>query len=283
MREDRMPLSRIAFALAVSASVFSCASSPPAPEYVPTGRGMIIPLYIYPDGTAPARAGWDAVAAVAQSFPDLEVIAVINPASGPGVERDSAYRRAVRRLNRSGAVLVGYVPLGYGARSLRDVDQDLERWQRFYPDVGGFFLDEVPSRAIVREHGAGILTPQVDLTAVAIRTRGMTGHAGPVVANPGVPVAESYFGRGGFDIVVTHEELVWPEPSTLEHASPRSATLVYGDGVWDEDRFIQVSRSRGYVFVNDHLLDITGRGTYPWSFLPGNLHRQAELLTREAR
>lgn len=276
---------RAPLAFVATISIFACASTPGPRDFAPAGRGLIIPLYIYPGDDEGARAAWDLVGEAARTFPDVDVIAVVNPANGPGTAADSRYRSAIRRLDRSGVILAGYVPLGYGARSLVDVNEDLRRWRDLYPRVTGFFFDEVPVPPAESGSGGGgsPLAPQVDLSAVTVRARGHAGHAGPIIANPGVPAPDYYFGRELFDLVVVHEETRWPQRDSREvpgAIAGRSALLVYGSGVWDEDALRDSVQQYGYVFVNDHARDITGTGTYPWSFLPRDLLRQVEIIAR---
>lgn len=265
---------RIPLVLAVTLSVMACRSTTPPPEYVPGGRGLVIPLYIYPGNSPGTRAAWDLVAEVAKRNPTVEVIAVINPSNGPGTRRDAQYRRAVRRLRRAGVILVGYVPLGYGSRPFRSVTDDLQRWRTLYPEVRGYFFDEVPLPA------PGSLVPTVDLASLAIRARGLIDHAGPIIANPGVPAPREFYGPDTFDIVVAHEEMRPPAADALPapDLARRSAVLLYGDGAWDEGLFRELAGQYGYLFVNDHRRDITGSGAYPWNYMPDNLGRQAEIV-----
>ncbi|TVR72453.1 MAG: hypothetical protein EA427_03260 [Spirochaetaceae bacterium] len=274
---------RAPLVLAVTLGIMACRSAPPAREYVPAERGMVIPLYIYPGDSPGARAAWDLVVEVAREVPEVEVIAVINPANGPGTERDRRYRSALRRLKRGGVILVGYVPLGYGTRPLREVTEEMQRWRALYPEVEGFFFDEVPVPAA--SSASGPLAPRLDLASLTIRARGLTDHAGPVIANPGVAAPREYFGREMFDIVVVHEDTRRPaeDSAPASALAGRSALLLYGDGVWNEPFVRDMAGRYGYLFVNDHTLDITGSGAYPWNYMPGNLERQAVILREERR
>lgn len=241
---------------------------------------MIIPLYIYPAGSPGAREAWDLVGATAQAFPELEIIAIINPANGPGRERDPNYVRAVRRLAQQGVVLVGYVHLEYGHRPLREVQEDLRQWRRLYPQVSGIFFDEVASSA----DSSRSLAPVIDHELVVRRARDgggrrVHGGAGPIIGNPGVPVPPHFLASGLFDIVVVHEETHWPRENPAIPGFPhRSALMVYGDNVTDPAQLRSAAEHGGYHFVNDHQDDITGAGTYPWSFLPRSLKEQARII-----
>ncbi|HEX7031758.1 MAG TPA: spherulation-specific family 4 protein [Nitrososphaera sp.] len=45
--------------------------------------GIMVPLYTYPGET------WDTVVETKNDHPDVPIVAIVNPASGPGGSRDS--------------------------------------------------------------------------------------------------------------------------------------------------------------------------------------------------
>jgi hypothetical protein len=47
---------------------------------------------------------------------DAPVIAVVNPASGPGTKADANYAKVFERAKKTKATLIGYVATGYGKR-----------------------------------------------------------------------------------------------------------------------------------------------------------------------
>jgi len=120
-----------------------------APTHAPTsppsgGSGcsaalrLLVPLYVDPG------SGWDAVIAGAAS---VSTIAIINPDNGPGGAPDSSYSSSVSQMADAGVVMVGYVYTEYGARSLSDVEADINTWATEWPHVSGIFLDEVSADA----------------------------------------------------------------------------------------------------------------------------------------
>lgn len=264
-------------------SVVSCVTST-AVEYRPGGAGMIIPLYIYPeDARGRLPRSYDAVAKLARSRPELQIIAVINPADGPGEERDPNYRRAVRALSRAGVVLAGYVPWGYGSRDQAAVIADVGRWERLYPGMSGIFVDEFPATTS-RSRWNRELEPRVR----EIWRRAKEAGYSAVIANPGTPVPLSYYESGLLDLIVVHEGPRWPEqpsalgPALLPDSRRRSAVLIYGATVWDPERFRSLADTVGYLFVNDFDRDMAGIRSYEWSHLPDNLREQAQLIVRES-
>src|SRR2546422_2011960 len=62
-----------------------------------TNSGVVVPLYTYPtDGT------WAATLQAKNAHPDVPIIAVINPADGPGVLTDSNYVQGVKNFHAAG-------------------------------------------------------------------------------------------------------------------------------------------------------------------------------------
>lgn len=227
------------------------------------GPGVLVPMYIYPDspgldGTlSPRRHAWEDLASFARTAPDLHVIVVVNPASGPGMTRDGNYR-----------AVSGYVAYGYGSRTTRELRRDLRRWRRLYPTVRSLFLDEVPDgRADRRDRLAALAT-------VVAKARD-AGFSGPVIANPGASVPRAYFAEEMFDLVVIHEDARFPAGADTtirsEAVRGRSVALVYGEGVWDAHRAERLTEDAGYLFINDHFRDTTGSTGPEWTYFPDNL------------
>ena len=73
--------------------------------------GTIIPLY-----TAPTNPSWAAVAAAKAAHPAVPVLAVVNPANGPGAAPSADYTAGIARLTAAGVKVIGYVHTLWGAR-----------------------------------------------------------------------------------------------------------------------------------------------------------------------
>src|SRR5262249_18553380 len=82
-----------------------------------SGRGrrapstIAVPAYFPPGGT------WTQLSTCAPAVG----VAVLNPASGPGGAPDPSYSAAVQQAQAAGIAVLGYVPTGYGSRSLNAV------------------------------------------------------------------------------------------------------------------------------------------------------------------
>ncbi|HKU49215.1 MAG TPA: spherulation-specific family 4 protein, partial [Nitrososphaera sp.] len=54
--------------------------------------GVIVPLYIYPGEE------WDELIEIKNNNTGVPMVAIVNPASGPGTSKDSAYAAGIREL-----------------------------------------------------------------------------------------------------------------------------------------------------------------------------------------
>ena len=267
--------------LAVALLLLGSCVTPPS-ELATRGPGMIIPLYIYPaDHRGLLPEAFRAVATLAEENPELQILVVVNPANGPGETVDPNYRRAVRRLSRSGAGVLGYVASGFGERPVELMEADVARWDRLYPGVSGIFLDELLWTWERPEYEGRVATVARSLRAAAADV-----GLGAIVVNPGTPVPWFYY--EDFDVIVTYERPDWPaSPRDLvppsvgrrrANLASRTGVLIYGEGVWNRERFEELAEEVGFLFVNDHDLDIGNIRSYPWSFLAGNMRQQAKIL-----
>jgi len=98
------------------------------------GMKMLVPLYVYPGSS------WNTVISGAASVP---TIAIINPDSGPGGAPDSSYTSYMQQMANAGITMIGYVHTSYGARSLSDVEADINTYATEWSHLSGIFLDEV--------------------------------------------------------------------------------------------------------------------------------------------
>jgi hypothetical protein len=98
------------------------------------GMKMLVPLYTDPGSE------WNTIISGASSVP---TVAIINPDSGPGGAPDSSYSQYMTTMANAGVEMVGYVHTSYGARSLSDVEADIETYASEWPGLVGIFLDEV--------------------------------------------------------------------------------------------------------------------------------------------
>jgi spherulation-specific family 4 protein len=105
-----------------------CAGTLPAAEPEPR-LSLLVPAYFYPAGEGLKH--WDRLIASSARVP---VLAIVNPVSGPGDKADANYTKLLDRARRqAGLTLLGYVSTRYARRPLADVQADVDRWLRLYP------------------------------------------------------------------------------------------------------------------------------------------------------
>lgn len=98
-----------------------------------------MPLYVDPG------SDWDTVASAAAN---AEIIAIINPNSGPNPSGpNSAYRTYMAKMASAGVQMIGYVYTSYGDRSMADVQADIDTYANLYPGLSGIFFDEGATEA----------------------------------------------------------------------------------------------------------------------------------------
>ncbi|HYL67299.1 MAG TPA: spherulation-specific family 4 protein, partial [Nitrosopumilaceae archaeon] len=84
------------------------------------------------------------VLAAKQAFPNVPFNVNINPASGPGTAPSTSWASAITQLKSAGAVVTGYVPTGYGTRTVANVEGMISSYNQFYPNMlDGIMFDEV--------------------------------------------------------------------------------------------------------------------------------------------
>lgn len=216
---------------------------------------LLVPAYFYPAG--PGLKEWERLIAASARVP---IVAVVNPASGPGKEADPSYVKVLKRAREAKKLtLIGYVHTSYGKRRLEEVQADVDTWLRLYPGIQGIFFDEQAS-------GADGVKYQASLYKYA---RGKPGLK-LVVTNPGTVCAEQYLSEPAADVACLFEGPKVFDPSILppwktKYSPTRFATLSYKVGTAKAMRECiesAVEKKIGYVYVTD------AEGSNPWSRLP---------------
>jgi hypothetical protein len=199
------------------------------------------------------------------------LVIVVNPDSGPGDASEKAYADAIAGATAHKIRAIGYVNTRYGKRPLEEVKGDIERWNRYYPEVRGFFFDAQSSDA-----------GETDYYETLYRyAKGRVGDA-LIVSNPGTLCAENYFSRPATDAACVFEQPdgfdqfslpLWAERYAVE----RFAGLPYNIVGHDRMRACvrEAARKRlGYIYVTD------GNGTNPWGQLPSYWEAEVDAVRR---
>jgi hypothetical protein len=197
---------------------------------------------------------WDKLFAGARKAP---VIAIVNPASGPGQKADPNYVKLLERAKKEKATLVGYVSTSYGKRPLKDVTADIDRWLSLYDGLQGVFFDEQAS-------GPEKVDYYADLYDHARKKK-----LDLVITNPGVVCDEKYLSKPATSVPVVLES-PWKEgnlglPKWVGTYGPEHvAALPYQVKKADVMRKIveEAAKKVGYLYVTD------GDGEGRWNKLP---------------
>jgi hypothetical protein len=138
----------------------------------------------------------------------VPVVAIANPASGPGDKADENYTEVIRAATEAGVTVIGYVTTSYNERPGEEVRAEIDRWMELYPEVGGIFFDEQASGG---EHAAAMIEYARyvrEKVAAGRKQRGTTGaKEGPplVVSNPGTWCDAKFFAQGGPEVICIYE------------------------------------------------------------------------------
>jgi hypothetical protein len=225
--------------------------------------GILIPAYFSP-GTQ-----WSALNRAAERVP---LIAIMNPANGPGNASNNGYVTAINSLKRSKGRVIGYVHTSYTARSLDAVRGDIDRYYAYY-DIDGIFVDEMTN-----DSNAQHLSYYASLYE---HIKGKN-HSHLVIGNPGINAPAAYITRPAADTLVTFEHHtgydkyvpdVWTrtEPSTvlvhLCYAVTNSATMT-------NYLNLVVARNVGYDYITDD------GGNNPWGRLASYWLEEIDLIEK---
>ena len=206
--------------------------------------GLLVPAYQYPTlGTL-----WADCAAAATRVP---LVAILDPASGPGVGVDPTYTSAIGAVRAAGGRVVGYVPTFGGDAPAESVLAQVDRYRAWYA-IDGIFLDLMANDANP-SHVAYYLAVRESIRA---RERGWL-----VIGNPGTLTLEAYV--TGADVLCDFEYygegyFTWsPEPWAHAYPPRRFAHLLHTLSTADSMR-AAVARARangaGWVFVTHDVM-----------------------------
>ncbi|HVY32077.1 MAG TPA: spherulation-specific family 4 protein [Polyangiaceae bacterium] len=216
-----------------------------AAGHASVGNGCIVPLYSYPD--APA---WSALVKAKQAHPNVDVIAIVNPDSGPGANVDAAFTDGIAKLVAADIVPIGYVSTNYTKRDQSAVNGDTDQWHELYPAVQGIFFDEQSSQS----------GDEYFYSAVAGHAR--TQALDLSVGNPGTGVPNSFLST--VDVMLVYESAGTPTLNSLQkYASNRERYGIIPYAAALDVSFVKsATQSVRYVYLTDDDLP------NPWDSLP---------------
>lgn len=215
---------------------------------------LLVPAYFYPAGDGLAH--WDNLLAAADKVP---VVAIVNPASGPGRRVDSNYVAIVDRAKQTKITLIGYVSTSYAKRPIAEVQADVDGWLKMYPGIQGIFFDEQASAA---EH--------VPYYAALYKYVREEQKLSLVVTNPGTVCDEAYLSHPAADVVCLFENRTpftadrlpdWCGKYAAEHVAVLPYNVTTADGMRACLKTAAAGKV-GYLYVTDD------SGRNPWDRLP---------------
>lgn len=257
--------------LRLAVILLSClqqSGGPPTAKDEPPRLRLFVPAYFYPAGEGLKQ--WDRLL---DSAAEREIVAVLDPASGPGKRADANYVAILDRAARTRLIPIGYVTTSYGRRPIEEVKADVDRWIELYPRIKGIFFDEQAS-------GAEHVDYQASLYDYVKKER----HLDLVIANPGTVCSEGFFSRATSDSTCLFEGPRSPESLRLPawaagYAASRVAALPYkvesAEGMRGCVREA-VEAGVGYLYVTD------ADGSMPWGRLPRYWEDEVEAVGKAA-
>ena len=162
-----------------------------------TAGGTIVPLY-----TDPTDRSWTAIVSAALAHPTVEVVAIVNPADGPGPSKSADYTAGIATLQAAHIKVIGYVATGYGSHSIASMEADIDSWKSFYPTVQGIFFDEQSNDPADVGH--------YQTLSQYAKSKGLAYTVG----NPGTDVPTSYI--GALDTMMVYESDGLPSIASLK-------------------------------------------------------------------
>ncbi len=221
-----------------------------------TSVGIAIPLYTYPTDSS-----WTAVINAKQAYANVPVIAVINPASGPGSAQDSNYVQGIHNLQAAGVRVLGYVDTAYSADSLTSVEANVNLYKSWY-GVNGIFFDDMSNLATTSSYYSS-LDSYVHSAIPGSTTLG----------NPGTTVPTALI--GSLDILNIYEGGSYPALSSITFPGyPTSDFSMIAYGVPLNTTFLgSVTGSVAWVYATDATLP------NPYDVLPSYFTSEVAYLS----
>ena len=248
-------------ALTLWTAIESTSAAPPE-----AGTKLLVPAYFYPDGEG--LKTWRKLIAAGSKVP---VVAIANPASGPGTAVDPAYTAVIQQAQAGKLMVIGYVSTNYAKRPAADIRHDIDLWLKFYPTIQGIFFDEQSSEAEKSDFYRDLATYARQQIKSAF-----------IVTNPGTICAEEYFSKQIADticVIESGESLEKYHPP--EWARKYPATRFYGLAYHIQQaaglrKSLNGARQKhlGYAYITDDKLP------NPWDTLPAYWDAEVQAIAK---
>jgi Ca2+-binding RTX toxin-like protein len=223
-------------------------------EPLQMNSNILVPAYFYPSG----NNYWANLTNLA--ITGRPVTAIFNPSNGPTASVDANYSAAVNNFTSAGGKAIGYVFSSYGNRDIVLVKADIATYITQYPNVTGFFIDEMSN-----------LVDKVAYYQELYNYIKSLNLAYTVVGNPGVNTIEAYANTA--DILVTFEGSYssyqsYTAPNWAANYGPsKFAHLVYGvtsDAIFTQTEQLAASLAANLYITNDNYIPGNPAAPNPW-------------------
>jgi hypothetical protein len=212
-------------------------------------KKMILPLYVY------SSSLWQEVIEAPTDVYDIA--SIVNPDNGAGYEVEELYGDVIPKLVSSGKLPIGYVTTEETYRDIQDVKDEIDRWIELYPDIKGFFLDNISN---------GNFNYYKEITDY-IKSKDINYFL--VLNSGGLPDSE-YFLLA--DLIVVFEGDIKDYRSDSCYSNPlKSAVIVYNATQTQMSDLFKSSNCR-YIYSTD------SNNTNPYGMLPSYFRDEINLL-----
>ena len=255
------PTAPISIASNITPTSSSVAEEAATPADAPIA-GVIIPLY-----TQPSDSSWSQVVATKEANPSVPMIAIVNPASGPGDGPSSQWANGIDQLRSVGVKVVGYVASGYGAEPLTAAESQIQDYSKWY-HVDGIFFDEMANN-----NGSGSCPSSCTLQQYYQDLVSYSSSVGYnlTIGNPGSATLPSY--EGIMSILVIYENsglapLNTLQASTADPANRNSyASISIGVGL-NSTQEISSAKYVAWIYMTDICTGQSVSACNPYDGLP---------------
>lgn len=231
---------------------------------------LLVPAYFYPSWGDAQANHWDELIAAA---PRVPLVAILNPASGPGARRIPDYARAVDSLRAAGGRVIGYVHTSYTQRPLKEVLAEVDAYYERYA-LDGIFFDETTGDTAAAHlayyRACGEYVQKRDPAAL-------------IVLNPGTDADQVYLESASCLLLFENDQasaslLDWQPPAWVSpERAAQVAVLAYhlvDEADMTATLALALGAGAGWVYLTDDTLP------NPWDSLPAFWEAQVRALAR---
>ena len=202
---------------------------------IEASTGIMVALYFDPQFLL-----WDSLIDLKNQYPNVNVLAVINPHNGPGDFKDTTYATEVLKLQSAGITVLGYTFTNYGQRDINLIFQDINKYTLWY-NVDGIFFDEVANFG--QEEDLKTLDDYANAKGASF-----------TMGNPGTDIPPSYIGM--MDNYIIYENKGLPDLNSIEERyseldKEHFSVTSYGVMDFDSNYITALSEFVQYIYITN--------------------------------